>query len=637
MDANPALYRPRANSPRVARARRGAAHGALALIACMAAASAAETYESEAGRGGAFIETQTPDAATTTPSSPGARPAQSQLSEPLQLELRDDPPRQAAALMLTRVADFLAAGEFDSAENLLDGLQTLPMSRMQSQAFKLRQAQLEHLRGRHKLSIGLLRLLDDAPDLSLPARAELLLLLADAQQAIGRDSGAAETLLRRDKLPLPQRLAMRARIFDIIDSLGPLSLLLLRENAPDAEGWIALSEILNAPPAERLSGARLWRAHYPGHAATRLLHRRLNAGMQYRHIAMLLPLTSAFGEPARAFYEGFMAAHAENDAARRPEVSLHDIGDDPAIAPLYAQAAIDGGADFLVGPLGRNAVGALLEAEPPQAPALLIGGVPPDKAAPDLYGISLSPQQEAMQIAERAFLDGRRRAGIFRIDSESGRRIAEAFALRWGELGGALIGNAAFPGDLSDHSPVIRKLLGLDQSITRARILGLQLDLDLEFTPRRRDDIDFLFIAANAAEARLLAPQLRFFQAHNLALYSTSQIFEGKPNPVIDADLDGIIFGDLNWMLDALQPVDWRAPSPYHHTELDRLYALGMESYYLIPALADLRREPWRRYFGEAAEISVRENGNVRRHPAWAQFKNGLPTRLPPPPPVDKN
>ncbi|MGR3913811.1 MAG: penicillin-binding protein activator [Gammaproteobacteria bacterium] len=619
--------------------------GALALItACMPVAAAANRHAPEAD-----IDILPPAQSETPrreirPGAPGIAPsfpataAPGKLNEPLQLEPLEDRPRQTAALLLAQIVDFLESGELEAAKNLLAGLQTLPMSRMQSHTFKLRQAQLAHVRGNHKLAIGLLRLLDDAPDLRMPARAELLLTLANAQQALGRDAGAVETLLRRDKLPLPGRMRMRMRILDIVDSLGPLSLLLLRENAPDAEGWIALSEILKAPPAERLPGARLWRMHYRGHAATRLLHRRLNdTGMRHRHIAMLLPLTSSFGESARAFYEGFMQAHAEDAAPGRPEVSLHDIGDDPAIAPLYSQAAIDGGADFLVGPLGRNAVGALLEAEPPQVPALLIGDVPPDKAAPMVYGISLAPEQEARQIAERAFLDGHRRAGIFRSDSEPARRIADAFALRWGELGGALIGNAVFPGDASDHSPIIRTLFGLDQSITRARILAAQLGFDVEFTPRRRNDIDFLFLAANAHEARLLAPQLRFFQAHNLALYATSQVFEGKTNPVIDADLDGVIFGDLNWMLDAAAPLEWRAPSPYHHTELDRLYALGMESYYLIPLLAELRREPWRRYFGEAAELSVRENGNVRRHPAWARFEDGLPMRLPPPPPADAN
>ena len=560
-----------------------------------------------------------------------------ELSEPLKLAPREDPPREVARVLLARAAELLEAREFDAAEDLLAGLQTLPMSRAQSHTFKYRQAQLAHFRGDHQLAAGLLRLLEDTPELRAELRGELLLTLADSLQALGRAAGAVEALLRRDKIDLQDNLSTHLRILDLVDSLDPLNLLLLRENAPDAEGWIALSEVLKSPPAERRAAARRWRAYYRGHPATRALHRRLEAPKEeegaprYRHIAMLLPLTSNFGGAARAFYEGFMHAHAESTAEPRPEVSLHDIGDDPSIAPLYSQNAIAGGADFLVGPLGRRAVGALLEAGPPKVPALLIGGVPPGKTAPALYGISLAPEQDARQTAERAFLDGNRRAGIFYSDSPQGWRIAKAFEKRWSELGGEVIGNAALPSDIATHSRVIRKLLGIDRSNARARALGAQLGIGLEFTPRRRGDIDFLFLAAGAAEVRILAPQLRFFHAHNLALYATSQIFSGEPNPVIDADLDGVIFGDADWMLDALGRAEWRAPSPYHHSELDRLFALGMESYNLIPLLSDLRREPWRRYFGEAFELSIRQNGNARRHLAWAQFNGGKPVRIPPP------
>ena len=67
----------------------------------------------------------------------------------------------------------------------------------------------------------------------------------------------------------------------------------------------------------------------------------------------------------------------------------------------------------------------------------------------------------------------------------------------------------------------------------------------------------------------------------------------------------------------------------YFHTGLDRLYALGLESYRLIPELESLRAQPARRHYGAAVDVSVGADGNARRHLTWARFERGLPLRLP--------
>ncbi|MDD9875056.1 MAG: penicillin-binding protein activator, partial [Gammaproteobacteria bacterium] len=313
-------------------------------------------------------------------------------------------------------------------------------------------------------------------------------------------------------------------------------------------------------------------------------------------------------------------------------------------------------------PLGRQAVNDLLAAAPAELPVLMVGNIPEGKTAPNLYGISLSPEQEARQVAERAFFDGHRQAGILSSESEWGGRVAAAFARQWEFLGGTVVENKTFPRDVSDYSGTVQKLLGLDRSIARERILTLQTGVHLQFTPRRRDDIDFLFLAANAGEARLLVPHLRFFQAHDLALYATARVYSGKPDPATDADLDGIVFGDMDWVLDSAalpMPAPEQAPQfevepgaapehrqaapppatrtahrrresrPYYHTDLDRLYALGLESYRLIPELEALRNNQRQRHYGKAVDLSVEADGNILRHLTWARFDQGLPVPLP--------
>lgn len=572
------------------------------------------------------------------------------------------PAAQAISLLLRAIAGYIELNQLDAAQTLAEETRAKQMTARQRQTLQRYEVQLAQAQNNHEHAIELLRRLEESSP-SADADAELLLMLANSQQALRRHGAAVETLLRRDELlEQAERIANQQRILTLLGSLDSLALSLLRENPVNnsIDGWVALRETLSIDPlAQRIAAIQRWRTRYGGHPAELVLTQRLLAGSSthYRHIAVLLPLTSPFGRDAQAFYEGFMAARDEDFTAYRASVSLHDIGEEPALAAAYYRTAVAAGADFVVGPLGRRAVGALLAAAPPELPTLVIGTIPQEKSAPNLYGISLSPEQEASQAAARAFADGHRQAGIFASDSEWGRRVASAFAAEWEARGGTLVDRATFPRNIAEHAQVIRKLLGLNESIARARILEARLGVDMQFTPRRRDDLDFLFLAANAQQARLLAPQIRFFQAHDLAMYATSTVYSGKPDPATDADLDGIIFGDMSWMLEAAivaqteavsgegegegegaamqSPValptataNGRASSPYHHTERDRLYALGLESYRLIPALDTLRNNRWRRYSGAAMDISVQADGNALRHLAWARFEQGLPRPL---------
>ena len=75
-----------------------------------------------------------------------------------------------------------------------------------------------------------------------------------------------------------------------------------------------------------------------------------------------------------------------------------------------------------------------------------------------------------------------------------------------------------------------------------------------------------------------------------MPVYATSLIYTGRADPVRDVDLDGVLFADMPWMLlgeGQIQELrqnlqrDW----PYAYSDLDRLYALGMDSYAILPYL----------------------------------------------------
>jgi outer membrane PBP1 activator LpoA protein len=534
---------------------------------------------------------------------------------------------------------------------------------------------------------------------------------------------------------------VQQRVLQMLQSMDPLHISLLRERYrhPDLAGWISLAETLNATTPQYLESDLVnWRLVYPGHPVLREVLDQSIGSVQltsYRQIALLLPLTSGYGSAAQAFYDGFVEAQSRDPAYLRPEVILYDIGEEPGLSSLYYQAAINDGADFVVGPLGRKASDSLLANLASETDTLVIADIPEGRGTRNLFSISLSPEDEARQVAHKAYSEGYRQATVFRIEGPWGQRVGAAFVSQWEQLGGIIVKNSSFPKTISDYTRIIQKLLGLDKSIARYRLLEAQTGVDLKFTPRRNEDMDFLFLAANYEQARQVVPQLRFFQAHDLPLYATSYVYSGKPEPAVDTDLDGLVFGDMKWMLDGVDlyrekiaeeaarkaaekaeaeaaalaaqeaealalagdsgegsesdatqtdgeeaTVDTDGASgentgteqdpavleegmleldlvfedelimldpvtgepmvddelelvtgittprrPYQDTRLDRLYALGLQSYQVIPRLNGLRGSSWNRYIGDAMTVSVDEGGAVIRHPVWSVFKSGLP------------
>ena len=70
-----------------------------------------------------------------------------------------------------------------------------------------------------------------------------------------------------------------------------------------------------------------------------------------------------------------------------------------------------------------------------------------------------------------------------------------------------------------------------------------------EFDPRRRQDIDFIFLLANPSQARGIKPTLAFFFAEDLPVYSTSHMNDNSESRIDYLDLAGIRFCDIPWKL----------------------------------------------------------------------------------------
>ncbi len=360
-----------------------------------------------------------------------------------------------------------------------------------------------------------------------------------------------------------------------------------------------------------------------------------------QHIALLLPQSGKLKRPGQAILEGFLAAYySERADNRHPTNSLHaeqprqptlSFFDSAAIEDLdafYTQAkALQ--IDMIIGPLSKHHLPALLDQGILGIPTLALNYAEQNNNTIDLFQFGLAAEDEARQIARQAWQDGRRIALTLTPSTNWGEKIRDSFLAEWRHLGG-LVGNSARFSGSQDHSEAISALLAVDKSTARARRVAKYLGERPEFEPRRRQDIDFLFLSALAEDARQINPILAFHFAADLPVYATSQVFQGKASPKKDRDLNNIRFTETPWLLNHDAPLQRTLKSQRDDTasRFGRLYALGADAYFLTPFIQRLQAQPDSYMQGLTGRLSIDAEGRTQRALDWAKMHNGSPLRM---------
>lgn len=556
---------------------------------------------------------------------------------------------------------FVLAHRPEAARQILNDAAGRALSRDLQIRRNLVEAQLALFEQRPEDALALLGTppADDAP---ADLQARFHGARADALEATGEHIQSARERVLLELL-VTEGAALnenRRRIWESLTQVSPKEL--EAEHIPPPStlgGWIELASIGGSTvtdPNALGQAIALWQHRYPGHPAGEsivpmLIDDSYIAWAPARTVALLLPFEGKFAKAADAVRDGFMAAwFADPDADTRPTVFVRDTsGGD--IRGIYDRA-VEEGADFVVGPLKRAAVTQLAasgglpvptltlnHADRPSAVASSAGTSTASEPATamtvgapttGLYQFALSPESEARLVAEFAWFAGHTNAAVLAPVGAWGDRVTAAFADAWEELGGTVVEIQSYLNDGSDMSTPVRKVLNVDESNARYRSLRQVLGVDVNQETRRRKDVDFVFMAAFPRQARQLRPQLEFHQAQDLPVYSTSHIFSGIVDAEADRDIDGVIFGDMPWVLDPASGGgslrrDVESLWSDSLSTFVRLYAFGADAYHLVKELGTLRAQQYAEFQGVTGNLSLNENNQIDRRLMWARFNKGTP------------
>lgn len=476
--------------------------------------------------------------------------------------------------------------------------------------------------------------------------AEFFDIRADAYTMLGNRIETARELVQREQY-LVNEETIKKNQQDIWQALATLTERALQQlriaPPPDVlSGWMELVQIAKVyqlSPLRLKEQILLWRQKYPSHPVAKdilaALSQRKQEDVAYPdRVALLLPLSGKFAKAGEALRDGFLAAYY----ARRPNVNqqirIYDVSDNSTVSEVY-NFAVDEGAQFIVGPLSKEAVQKLADMDELAVQTLALNYLASGDTTvrSNLYQFGLLPEEEARQVAERTWLDGHVNAAVLVPAGPWGERIQNAFKQRWELMGGKIVESQTYEPAKTDFARPIKMLLNIDESQRRYRQLATTLKRNLKFTLRRRQDIDFIFLAAYPRQARQIRPQLKFFHASNVPVYATSHVFTGILNQERDRDMDGMVFGDMPWVLaESTTHRGIRTEIENHISDaghaLQRLYALGIDAFNIIGALNTLRTYPYERFDGETGSLSLDNQLRIRRQLTWVKFRSGRPAAI---------
>lgn len=554
------------------------------------------------------------------------------------------------ALLLRSTAALISAGRPVEAKQILDGIDVsgLPVEFVERK--RLLRIQLALERKQLELASRLLSRYRRTRELNPEFRTQILGLSARAHLLSNAPMSAIGDLIKREQYltDLTELRNNREKIWYALGAVKPIEIRIAHQSTTDAalSAWLDLAllyEDFGTDPYRMRQTLGEWIRINPMGSAQAFAAELLRMsgppasapGAPIIKVALLLPMASVFGAAAQAVNEGFTAMRTLDGNPLKPDVVVYDVGEVPELATSYYQLAIDEGANLIIGPLGKQAAAAIINnSKVSNVPTILLGGISQNSILPpNTYQIDLAPDQEASQAATRAYLDGQRVAAILRPDSEWGQRLAQAFTDRWSSLGGTIASTQIYDEAANDHSFAIKQMLDLNTSEGRKSALSALLNTKLVFRPRRRQDLDIIFLAARPVPGRLINPQINFYQAHDIPVYSTSHIFTGNLDTVNDTDLNRVMFGDMPWVLrndnrtTMLKSLVEAASPP--QTGLERLFALGMDAYLLSRVIPYLEPRTAITLSGVSGDrLLVGKSGHIERRLTWAEFENGAPEIL---------
>lgn len=433
-------------------------------------------------------------------------------------------------------------------------------------------------------------------------------VLQDCEQAVNE-------LSKFSPMHNADSLAWSRRVWNVLTSW---CMYRVQENQPQrldsAENWWELAHLVGSSisPNQRYERFEQWKIGHPQHLAARFPPFRHDSTRYNspRRLALLLPQEGSLSSAAQAIRNGFLAAHFSASGMKR-NVSIEFYDTEESDISLLVDRVVADGADVIVGPLDKDRVRAVVRGDSLPVPIVALNRVSESIISnSSSLQLSMVVEDDVAAIAKK--LQDMRAERILLLIGESFWCARASVALKEVLPRATRVADEILLTDLSEITDGVSQVLLVAQSISRHERLE-ELIGEVEFTARRRKDVDAIVAFVDYAEFGSITAALRYHFAGEIPILVAEPTFRNRVQHVEYEN--GTLFTSIPAVL---YPSSWVAEvfdSFTDATNLFPLYAFGSDAYRVAMNIPILDRGD--SVFGLTGVLSIRESGVVSRQPVW--------------------
>ena len=457
---------------------------------------------------------------------------------------------------------------------------------------------------------------------------------------------------------------------------------LSKRTAFNLEGWLAYTDTLTEyDNAENITNRlATWQSKYPEHPANSLIANvqqqaimlEQNAGIEI--VSVLIPLSGREKTLGETIQAGIMAAYQQ-----RPNVQLNFIDTNKTkmndiVASLHEQKP-----SFVIGPLLKHHVESYLASThndevsfdeeksaamtpitnddsnpfssadtiaestqssdqlssteqqvlPHQWPTLLLNLPEQSLLNEDQFALSMLPEDEARQAAFSLSQKGYQQAMVLSQNSTIGKRMAMSFADEWKKYHHTQVNIIYYPNG-KEMQTAVKRGLEVNLSDERIYLMRNRISENVKAEARNRRDVDMIYIFGTPDQARLIKPYVDVNIspfAESIDLFASSRSHNDKLDANTRRDLTGLTFTEIPWLLSSRQANPELAEQakqlwPQRSSSLERIYAMGIDSFQLLDKLRAMQLIPMIKHQGEIGTLQMDEQGIISRSVDWGKYRS---------------
>jgi len=370
-----------------------------------------------------------------------------------------------------------------------------------------------------------------------------------------------------------------------------------------------------------------WQRNFPAHPAQAIIDsiRIISEQSQqdFQNIAVILPLSGNQVAAGKSAQQGVLAAYQHH-----ADKVLHFIDSNTLDWATLSQQLLALNSNFVIGPLLKDNVDKYLADSAIALPTLLLNTPETAQRTAEQVILSMRPEDEAIQAATTLSRKNYQMPVVLSHRDNASKRIAQTFAQQWLRVTGYSPEIVYFETGKNMQAQ-LKSSLDINSSQARIKDLKLRLKQSLETQARNRRDVDMFYLVGSPNQTKLLKPYIDVNTspfAKIIPVYASSRSHSSKQDSSKNRDLRNLVFTEIPWLLKSQQQNSQLAALskslwPSRSDSLQRIFAMGYDSLYLVDNIDKMKQRPYVRYYGQTGTLQLNSNNTLSRSLLWGVYQ----------------